>query len=790
MLINQDPQWNGVAASEIQIFPDLEPIDADCSLLSDDLFQTLSSELGIPLLLEDEIPLGTENNYTETSNDVVLGTSLPGLEDLNVNLSKENADLDFGREIKDDIKLEPASPYTRLSLSPTLSYADSNSSGPIQDVKPMLETPPISPPVNVSPPISPEPVLNGSLMERARLIPLERQDVKCAKYIFSKANSAKRVRVQPKNEHPRDVSIVLSTQEFAALTEKVKQNYLSYPLTSRLLPTNGRVLHKQVKFEPDAIQQQNHVKIIGNLSDVCTAENESTVRVSDAPLIVKNGQSTSIIVKNEPLGRPPIVIKTERPSYTPIVIKNESQEPGNLTGRQECEIKALKRQQRMIKNRESACLSRKKKKEYVSALEKQISDLQEENKQLKLENTSLRQRLSTVEETAGASNKLRNTSLHLNVNKKNTAILLGMVFFVSLNIHGFGNILSGMQTKRFDGLTKEIPAMSSHETPYVRHGRTLLWTDSTKDRVQDNFRASFQKNANESMQQQLMCPMHINQSESIRLDYELRRWIGGESEQDRPRRTKSNGNPSIEFLSLSHALQKKVKSKHRFSQKSKLTETSSTPISNINAVQLFSPVLKEHASLFEALGRRDDTFYVVWFSGEHLLLPASRKNSTGRPRMSLVLPAVPINETLSTPANRITMMQIDCEVTNTQLLHLHQSVIPNHLRTSNGKPEGNHDPRQAQPANDISDGIATNSTKNYKPYFMKENEHKIYNKKNLKDIYVNKSNVGDYNKETGYMLKEKFFSDFHLDEINSETLPGLRKTEEIRSTGTLKKKRN
>ena len=51
-----------------------------------------------------------------------------------------------------------------------------------------------------------------------------------------------------------------------------------------------------------------------------------------------------------------------------------------------------------------------------------------------------------------------------------------------------------------------------------------------------------------------------------------------------------------------------------------------------------------YESFFEAIHRREDTFYVVSFSGDHLLLPASAKNQSSRPRMSLLIPStVPLN---------------------------------------------------------------------------------------------------------------------------------------------------
>merc|ERR1711990_1028037 len=406
------------------------------------------------------------------------------------------------------------------------------------------------------------------------------------------------------------------------------------------------------------------------------------------------------------------------------------------------EVRNLKRQQRMIKNRESACISRKKKKEYVTNLEDQIKALSSENTLLRNENENLKEKVRELEQ----EKKVWTSSMLSSSNgtKKATAAF-ALLLIVSLNLSNLPNIKSSEPLAR-DGLS-----------PVKSGGRTLL---STFER--DPYAEDYSEGGVESVGDEYgsnftygtppppMCRMFQNQTESIRLESELRGWFNLEPETPRfkldlesPKRrpdstsrpTSKPKRPRKEVPVPSNPLGRVIKRPRveapspRSVYRMLVQEPTEGPS---QAVGMYDNAPPRHtfASFFDAIDRRDDTFYVVSFSGDHLLVPATNHSQANRPRMSLLLPAmqVSLNESHRGPQGSLTMMKIDCEVMNTQLLHVHTDALPpdmaanlRHANLSNDEKKSEGDDFAAAEKAEEEEGRRTVFATNYRN--SKRTEH-------------------------------------------------------------------
>eukprot|EP00066_Takifugu_rubripes_P005319 XP_003969290.1 PREDICTED: cyclic AMP-dependent transcription factor ATF-6 beta [Takifugu rubripes] len=361
--------------------------------------------------------------------------------------------------------------------------------------------------------------------------------------------------------------------------------------------------------------------------------------------------SAPAIVKMEPVSpsMPQHCSGTTSPSASkPIVPAMVKTSISN--GSSDIDMKVLKRQQRMIKNRESACQSRKKKKEYLQNLEAQLREAQQENERLRRENQDLRQRLTGKE---GSDS----------INNKRTVCVMAILLFMTFS---FGPV--SISDRRLTDLQEGIVSYTGRHLLEIEQQQQQEETVAPPDREEkseteeegaEELPESYQfRNLSDVLSDMKDLVLQdidryftssdcrqFNRSESLRLADELRGWV----HRHQIDRKKSGGKP-------------KLAKKAKITQKAQLRKTNVSrylPVQTHRSIESQLQVLPgpevTYADFLDAIDRREDTFYVVSFRRDHLLLPAITHNKTSRPKMSLVMPAMSVNANEEKEAALITV---------------------------------------------------------------------------------------------------------------------------------------
>ncbi|NXK66000.1 ATF6A factor, partial [Sylvietta virens] len=336
------------------------------------------------------------------------------------------------------------------------------------------------------------------------------------------------------------------------------------------------------------------------------------------------------------------------------------------------DVNVLRRQQRMIKNRESAFQSRKKKKEYMLGLEARLEAALLENEKLKKENSTLKRQLDEV--------VLENQKLKVSSPKRRTLCVMVILVFIMLNY------------APFEGLTENIGCFIGIVTHLFQrsHGSSCNIHESAGDSAHSlNLVKGYDHSVSDNKALMIVseepllyispppppCQPLINRTESLRLTHELRGWVH-RHEVERTRSRRLSNSQQQRARAPQSSLSDKADSQLVAMP---YTDTSLSRSSG-NELQVYYASPRSYQDFFEAIHRREDTFYVVSFRRDHLLLPATTHNKTRRPKMSIVLPAVNINENVINGQDYEVMMQIDCEVMDTRILHIKSSSVPPYLR--------------------------------------------------------------------------------------------------------------
>ncbi|XP_029356553.1 cyclic AMP-dependent transcription factor ATF-6 alpha [Echeneis naucrates] len=334
--------------------------------------------------------------------------------------------------------------------------------------------------------------------------------------------------------------------------------------------------------------------------------------------------------------------------------------------------KMSQRQQRMIKNRESASLSRKKKKEYLLSLEARLKVALSENEALKCENGNLKRQLEGL--------LSENTVLKTTAPKRRAVCLMAALVFLLLNVGPTsvfqGSPDSNLEVASMQHRSRHLLGFSQKAETQVLMGSEPLGSGPSDVAGSSEDRALMVVKDPIFLRPPPPCQPPVNRTKCIELAHELRGWVHRHEVQQTKSRRTTNSNPKPTRTIL------KTQNKEA-AQIVTVQYTDSTEEKNPGSeLQVYYAPHHSYSDFFDELNRRSDTFYVVSFRRDHLLLPATNHNKGSRPKMSVVLPAMNINDSVIGDKEFEVMMQIDCEVTDTRILHIRSSNIPPLLRVN------------------------------------------------------------------------------------------------------------
>jgi hypothetical protein len=301
--------------------------------------------------------------------------------------------------------------------------------------------------------------------------------------------------------------------------------------------------------------------------------------------------------------------------------------------------KLMIKQQRLIRNRESALQSRRKKKEYVQTLEVELNSLRKDINSLRAENSLLKTRLMSCRCESSFTSKMPT---------KNASLLFALILMVGFNFVSIGNVLN---SSRNYVRTITQPAQHANVEFNTRH---LLFVD---DSINMNNNSSFiKRNASEDYEIETELPIYFNQSYSIRKNNveNIRNWLRQPNLFNVSHKDFNN----FEFDDPTNKLARMHEKSREFSdqmmnhlkgaKKMKLPKKK-VAIKNSNnnnskdkdlPVQLTydSSFFKLH-EFFEEINRKEDTFYLFSLKADHLLLPADYpQNFSQIIKMNLIMP--------------------------------------------------------------------------------------------------------------------------------------------------------